>query len=79
MSEATAFKVVGRWAFHPNPPVWRRAGKMGTQFKKTIYTSQKDFDNYSPEILERWLEICGSVETYEMFDGKWVQVEVLCQ
>lgn len=63
------FKVVG---IH-RPKEWQESwcrGKPNTQAKKRVYTSKKDFDKYSPDLISRW-ENYYQVEVYELVNDKW--------
>lgn len=67
------FKVVGRYLPSKDQKVWCR-GKPDTQAKKTVYTSKKDFETYSPNLIRRWKELY-QVEVYELVNDKWIKIE----
>jgi hypothetical protein len=68
------FKVVARWFDVANRPTWLSPGKLGTQAKKTVYTSLSDFERYSPAIIARWVASYGKIEVYECKGGAWKKI-----
>jgi hypothetical protein len=71
-----SFKIVGR-VIEERSPWGGWLGKVGTQWKKRVYTSFDDFKRYGSETAMRWEKFCGvKVEAYEMVDDKWVSCEL---
>jgi len=63
------FKIIGRYSdrcrFHK--------GKIGTQAKKSVYTSLGDYERHAEKTSTRWNDFCGfDVEHYELVNGEWV-------
>ena len=66
-------KIVGRYT--DKNPRWAHGGKVGTQAVKRVYTTKKDFDQFSPETIKRWLVFRKlDVEVYEMIKDEWVMI-----
>jgi hypothetical protein len=65
------FKVIARHKAG-TPKRWR--GGPGTQYKKWVYTSLKDFDRYAPRIIAQHSGLYD-IELYEMIDGEWQEYD----
>lgn len=67
----TSFKLVAKHSIKSNTCGWRSSGKVGTQYKKWIYTSTTDLKKYRTDKND-YCNIDGfDLFLYENINGNW--------
>lgn len=72
----TSYKVIGRYTGREASYYHINERQIGRQAKKRVYVSEKDFNKYAPELIERWKDMGWDIEVYMMDDNtNWVKIQ----